>query len=317
MLNYGEVVGSSFNIIKKNPILFLPNILMIITSLSLLFLFFQGSGIYDLLTTKSYLIEDKVGLFEELDQLSQRSRFTLSVLAWLVGELVLGAFFLVSKFGLIRDLIQGRKPTLKDNLKFVETHYFKYWMIHFVSTLILFGPVFVFFFVYLLLISNTVIHFSLGSFMLGAFGIVWLVYFFWMSVRLFYIYPVMSFEKDTFFKSFKDEFHYVKTHALHTLMSVLIFIALAFSIWLANTSVDFFGSKVSGSVIVAIITLLMVAFEIFVTTLEHVFIFKSYEEGKHIKTLVKKAIKTGRYVPKKAVSKIKRATSKKTVKRKS
>jgi hypothetical protein len=297
-LEYSSILRNSLQLIKKNPLLFAPNILMILSSLLLILLFFHGSGLFDLLTTKTYVLADKTALFEELTALSGKARFTFSGLAWIIGELVIGAFFLVAKFGMIRSVVKREKITIKKTLAFVETHYFNYWFIHFISTAIIFGPLFIIFFIYFLFIANNLAFIEIAPFIMGAFAIIWAVYAFWMWMRLLFVYPVMSFEKDEFFKSIKDEFHYVKTHVLHSLMSYLIFLSFGVGIWLVDKSINVIGVYISGQAVIITITLLMIFFEIFLTTWEHVFIFKSYEAGKHINKLVAKAVKSGSYVPK-------------------
>lgn len=271
---------------------------MIISSLFLILLFFHGSGLFDLITTKTYILTDKTALFEELGALSSQARFTFSGLAWIIGELLIGAFFLVAKFGMIRSIVKKQKITIKSTIQFVEKHYFNYWFIHLVSVLIIFGPLFIIFFFYFLFIANNLQFIEIGPFIMGAFAIIWAVYAFWMWMRLLFVYPVMSFEKDEFFKSIADEFHYVKTHVLHSLMSYLIFLSFGVGVWLTDKSINIVGFVISGRVVIITITIFMILFEIFLTTWEHVFIFKSYETGKHIKTLVKGAIKSGSYVPK-------------------
>ncbi len=298
-IEYSSILRSSLRLIKENPLLFAPNILMLISSLFLILLFFHGSGLFDLLTTKAYILQDKTALFEELSVLSSKARFAFSGLAWIIGELLIGAFFLVAKFGMIRNVVKHEKITIKKTIDFVEKHYFNYWFIHFVSSLIIFGPLLIIFFFYFLFIENNLAFIEIGPFIMGAFAIIWAVYAFWMWMRLLFVYPVMSFEKDEFFKSIADEFHYVKTHILHSLMSYLIFLSFGVGVWLVDKSINIVGFYFSGRVIIITITIFMILFEIFLTTWEHVFIFKSYETGKHIKTLVKQAIKSGSYIPKK------------------
>ena len=313
-INYGEVLESSFVLLKKNIILFLPNLLMVLLSFLLISVFFYGSGISNLLFTKPYILEDTAALINAFDKLSRTAPFIITLFIWIAGELIFGAFFAVMKFGMIRDVVNNKKTSLKSGLKFAEKNYFNYWIIHLASFFLIFLPLFILLFVYLLFVGS-VENIILSSFILGIFAIVWLCYAVLMAIRLFFVFPVMTFEKERYFQSIKHEFHYVKTHMGHTFISFMIVLAFLVGYHIIKESIEFFGIRFYGAYLIIVIAILMALFEVFVSTWEHVFIFKSYLVGKHINELVEKAKKSGNYIPprstKNKVSKKKPASNKK------
>lgn len=296
-LDYGQVLESSFKLLKKNIILFLPNVIMLFISFLLVMVFFFGSGLSNALLTKPYILQDKIAMMTVFHQLSVQGPFVITLFIWLAGELIIGAFFAVMKFGMIRDVIKTGKTSLTSGLTFAEKNYLNYWFIHLVSYLIIFGPLLILLFIYFLFIKNATTVFSVSSFIMGLFAIVWLIYAALMAIRLFFVFPVMTFEREKYFKSVKHEFHYVKTHMGHTFVSFLVALGFIIGYNIVDETVNFFGKTVNGKAILLFIAVIMFLFEIFVSTWEHIFIFKSYLAGKHIKDLVAKAEK--RKTPKK------------------
>ncbi|MFW6230728.1 MAG: hypothetical protein ACOC32_01760, partial [Nanoarchaeota archaeon] len=133
-VQYGEVLESSFTLLKKNLILFVPNLLMVLVSFLLIMIFFFGSGISEMLLTKPYILEDKAALANAFSQISRQAPFIITLVLWTLGELLIGAFFAVMKFGMIRDTIKKGKTSLKSGAVFAEKNYLNYWFIHLVST---------------------------------------------------------------------------------------------------------------------------------------------------------------------------------------
>ena len=304
-VDYGEVLESSFTILKKNVILFLPNALLLVISFLLISIFFYGSGLSNLIFTKPYLLDDFPALLREFEVLSRTAPFIITLFIWIMGELLFGSFLTVMKFGMIKDVIKTGRTNVKSGLTFAEKNFFNYWTIYLTFSLIIFSPLLILLFVYFLFIS-TLEYVTLGAILLSLFGIVWLCYAVLMWMRLFFVYPVMTFEKEKYFQSMKHEFHYVKSHTGHTFISLMIFLAIMIGYHVIRESVEIFGIRFQGTTVILFIAIAMAVFEIFVLTFEHVFIFKSYLAGKHIKNLVEKAKKKGDYIEPKTVKRTKK-----------
>lgn len=286
-VDYGEIITSSIDMMKKNVILFVPNILMVLVSILLLTIFIHGSGIVEMFAMRPYLIEDTTALRSAFASMSTSARFIISLTVFIIGEMLIGAFFAVMKFGMIRDVIKKKKTSLRSGADFAEKNYFNYLVIHLVSMAIIFLPLFVLLFVYLLIVSTTE-YVTLGAFMLGIFAIVWVAYAILMTIRLFFVYPTMTFEKEKYLKSISKEFHFVKTHMGHTFISFLIVTIVVFGFAIVREGVEIVGFTVSGITILAILAFITTIMEILITTWEHIFVFKSYEERRHLDKLTKK-----------------------------
>jgi hypothetical protein len=286
-VNYGTMMESAFETLKNNLILFLPNLIMITISISLLLILYNVGGLRELFLAKPFILNNKAIFAEELAKLLTTPKFTITTILWFVGEILLGAYFVVMKYGMIRDIVTKGKTSLKNGMDFADHNYLKYWSIHIIAYLLIYGPFFILLGIYSLFVKYNVPSITFGHLILGVFVIAWLVYALLMGVRIFYIYPVMAFEKKSVFETFDDDFHYVKTHMGHTFLSFLIVIAFVIGLKLVQENINIFSTSVSSGVILISLALLMLVLEIIVSTWEHIFVFKSYEEGKQLKKLVK------------------------------
>lgn len=286
-VSYTNMMEYGVESIRKNLILFLPNIMMLVVSICLLLILYNVGGVHDLLATKPFILNDKAVFSEELGRLISTPRFTLSAVVWILGEILIGAYFVVVKYGMIRDVVLTGKTTMKSGLEFGEKNYLKYWGLHIVSYLLVVGPFFILLAIYSLFIKSNMPSINFSHLVLGLFVLGWLVYAFLMVIRLFFLYPVMAFEKKDVFQTFDEDFHYVKTHMGHTFLSYLIVLAFAVGLRFVTERVEVFSMSLSSQTILIVIALLMLIFEIFITTWEHIFIFKSYEEGKRLKKQIK------------------------------
>ena len=149
----------------------------------------------------------------------------------------------------------------------------------------------------------------IGSFVANMFFIpLAMVYFIYMGIRLLYVFPVMTFEKKGAYNSLKKDFHFVKAHAQHTILTWLIVIGVTFFLSIIKenaiqTSEFLFRQLyVIGLLVLAFIF----ALEFMVAVWEHVFIFKSYLVAKKGRKNVVKKINKKKVVKKKVKKEDKR-----------
>ena len=278
-----RMMGYGFDSLRKNPILLLPNLVMIVISVCLFMIVYNVGGIHDLIATKTFILEDKVLFNSELSGLINSPKFTISAIVWILGEFLIGAYFVVMKYGMIRDVIKDGKTSIKSGLLFAEKHYGRFLGIYIISRLILSVMMFVLLLIYLLFVTYNMVSFSFTTVLLAVFGLVLGFYFFTIAARLFYTYPVMVFEDDSVFGSFDHSFHYVKSHSGHSYISFLIVVAFFIGLQFFDGTVRILFFDISSVVLVSVIAILMLIFEIILTTWEHIFFFKSYVEGKKMK----------------------------------
>ncbi|MFP4190087.1 MAG: hypothetical protein ACLFSL_03545 [Candidatus Woesearchaeota archaeon] len=289
-VDYSEVIEDSVLVLRKHLILFVPNIMLVLVSLLLFVLFFHMSGLSEMFIMNPYLTDDPHALSELFSSVSSTSQFVSALALFLILELFLSGFFLVMKFGMMRDVIRKGKTSLRSGAEFAEKNYFNFIVVHLATKAIIYIPLFVLLFIYFLVVKSSQYVF-LSHFLMGLFGVVWFFYAVIMTMRLLFVYPVMTFGHDKYFKVIAHEFHYVKTHITHTVISFLIVLAVLFGYAFVRESVNIIGLKVQGHVIITMLIVISLLLEVIVTTWEHLFIFKSYNESRKIDRIVKESSK--------------------------
>lgn len=279
----------SFELLKNNKIIFVPNLLMLAFNAIFLIIFLYLTGLIDF-------------LFGATLQPIFTARNLVYLVIYLSVVAAIDNFFTCSKYGMIKDLILKGKTNLKRGFQFGKKYYYTTVKIHAIVFLLLVIPT----------LAVAIYMFTCAEYVVirMLFTLFLVIYLILVSVRLLFLYPVMTFEDEGAYQSFKDDIHYVKSHIHHTLMTwiFVVGVGLAFSMvkQMARTGLV----QLSNYIIIGAVLgfLLLIFLEITVSIWEHIFIFESYFEGKKGKVSREKAVK--KKVTKRKVSK------KKTVKRK-
>jgi len=189
-------------------------------------------------------------------------------------------YFLTAKYGMIREVLKKGKTSIKGGIEFANEHYFVTLRTHILSTLIVIVPLLLLAIVlFLLLPLNNMIAVSL-------FVPLAIVYLLYVTIRIIFVYPVLTFEGESAYSSVKDGFHFVKAHLHHSFVTWLIVIIFVVVLGIIkNNLIDISNFLFSQLIILGIIfALIIVVIEVTVFTWEHVYIFKSYlEANKKIK----------------------------------
>jgi len=260
---------NAFQLLRKNLVIFVPNILMLFFNLAFFVVFLYLTGIIDLIFggTSSYI-------------------FTIKNLIYLIVYLVIIAkidnFLTCSKYGMIKDLILKGSTDLASGFKFGKKYFFKALKIHFIVFLLLVVPTLIIAAFLFTVDPNYIVQLLFVLFLI--------VYLVLISIRLLFLYPVMTFEDKGAYNSLKEDFHYVKAHLHHTVMTwiFVVGVGLTFSMFkqMVKTGLtDLSKYVIIGAVLGAVVLILL---EIGVSIWEHIFIFQSYLEGKKKKRKVKK-----------------------------
>jgi hypothetical protein len=321
-IHYDSLVGDGFKLLEKNLILLMPNVFITIISFSLFAFLFIVGGFKDLLMNKPYILLNYELFTNELSILFSTPRFAVVALVWFCLELLISAFFVVMKYGMIKDVVLNKKTSLKSGIVFAEKNYFKYWAAHIVNYSLIYGP-FILISGFYVLINKTSINsslFNIGNILITIFVIIWAIYAFFMLIRIFYIYPVLTFENKNVFESFDDDFHYVKTHMTHTYISFLVFLIFVIGWMIAKDLLNVFTMSMKSYTIMLIIVGITILLEILITTWEHIFVFESYVVGKkQISKTSKKSLNSlnkSKNIKKKIVKKSKVSVNKNSIKSK-
>lgn len=253
----------SWLIVRNNRILFAPDLIVLGINLlfSWLFLLFTGLD--------KALMENNFELFFDL---AYNWYIWIYFGIYLLATLLLDNFFLTAKYGMIKDILKKKKTDFKSGISFAKEYYFSSLWIHILSSLIVIVPLLL---LAVLLFFLLPIHTLIAVTIFIPLAIAYLIY---ITIRLLFVYPVMAFEKDGAYKSIKEDFHFVKTHLHHTLLTWLIVIGISIFASIIQENLSYLNEFMIGQLFFLglIVAAIIFAIEISVSVWEHVFIFKSY-----------------------------------------
>jgi len=256
----------SWEVLKDNLVLFIPNVFMIVVSLVLGFGFFWLSGLYGLFE-KSAAVTDWVADEWLLAFLSENWAFLVVLfLVYFVLLFLSDIFFSLSKYGMIKDVIAKRRSLLKDGFRFARKHFFSSVLVHLFSV----------FFVLLPLVAIGIVLSELFTSitLIALFSIFAVLYKFLAIFRLFMPYPVMAFERAGGFQSIRTDIHYLKTQMGHLFISWLVIIGVSYIITHPITREIAF---------MVFLMIVLVLFEMLLSTWEQLYILEAHISKKSIK----------------------------------
>ncbi|MBT3298537.1 hypothetical protein HN385_06430 [archaeon] len=289
----------SFELVKKHKIIFIPNLLIMISNsilvlLLYLILYLSGINIYN--------------ETQEISIILILSLFTILILMALIDN-----FFTCSKYGMIKDIVKKNKTSLISGFKFGKKFYFTSLKIHLIVYTLLLLPLFI--------IALLITELSYGWLLKIIFLTLLTFYLIYVSLRLLFIFPIMAFEEKGAYYSFREGFHYIKLHLQHNIMTWIFAIGIALSFSLVKQMIKEELLSFAGIYIVlSLLGLTILALiEIGVSLWEHMFIFQAYLTGKKDNITKRKkstSNKKNRVKQKKEVITKKTYTKKKDVKKK-
>ncbi len=197
-------------------------------------------------------------------------------LIYLILVVLIDNYFLTAKYGLIKNILLKRKFNLRTIIKFANKHYLTTLGIHVLSFLIIFIPL-------TLLATILFILLPLNPILAVAIFIPLLfTYLIFITVRLLFVYPTMTFKKTGAYNSLKEDFHFVKTHGHHALITWLIIIGINIFVSIFKDVIHDFSTIFTQQIyfFTILFVVILLSIEILVSVWEHVFIFKSYLVGK-------------------------------------
>ena len=265
-----DIFKQSWSIVKNNKVLFAPNIITLIINVFILMVIFFLSGFFSILINNSYT---------DLTEILISPQFILFVILYVVASIFIDNFFLTTKYGLIQNVLLKGKTNLSEGFKFAKKYYWTTLGIHALSFLIIYIPMILLAIIlFILMPLNPIIAMAL-------FIPSFIAYIIYISIRLLFIFPVMTFEKKGAYNSLKEDFHFVKSHLHHTFMTWLVVLVVAIVASILRANVEFLQGVLQQQVIFlgVILGIAVIAIEVLVSVWEHVYIFKSYLVGKRKK----------------------------------
>lgn len=259
--------AESWMIVRNNRVLFAPDLIVLGINILFFWLFLLFTGL------DKALMENNPEMFFDL-------AYNWIIWAYfgvyLLATLLLDNFFLTAKYGMIKDVLKKKKTDFKSGISFAKEYYFSALGIHIISSLIVIVPLVLLAVILFLLLP---VHTLVALTIFIPLAIAYLIY---IGIRLLFVYPIMAFEKEGAYKSIKDDFHFVKTHLHHTLITWLIVIGVSIFVSIVKENLSYLNDFLVGQLFFLglILAAIILAVEISVSVWEHVFIFKSYLGGK-------------------------------------
>jgi len=257
----------SLEVVKEHKILFVPNMLIFLTNLISLTLFLYVSKIGTALLNNQHII---------LKDSLVSSKFILLFIIYMVVNALIDNFFFTAKYGMIKEVLLKKKTNLNDGWSFAKKHYWTTLWIHMLSIMIIVIPMIILVVLLLSLFPVSV----LAS--VTIFIPLLVSYMIYITMRLLFVYPVMTFEEKGAYKSLENNFHFVKNHFSHTFATwlVVLVVSILTSIFRANASS--LSSLLSGQLFFMglLAVILIVVVELVVSVWEQVYIFDSYLSAK-------------------------------------
>ena len=270
-----DLFKDSWEIVKKNKILFFPNIIILSINVLLVLILFFITGLFKILIENDPSNIAKVFLSGE---------FIFFVFLYLIISTLMDNFFLTMKYGLIKDVLLKKKTNFSNGVKFAKEHYWTTLGIHILSFLIIYVP--------LILLGIVLFTFLPQNGLIAAaiFIPLMIVYLIFIAIRLLFVYPTMTFEKKGAYNSLKDDFHFVKTHLHHTMVTWLVILLIGIVTAMIKRGIEPLQGILFQQVVFLglLLGIAIIALEMAVSVWEHVYIFKSYLVGKKIKKRKKK-----------------------------
>lgn len=262
-----NLFAESWLIVRNNRVLFAPDLIVLGINVLFFWLFLLFTGL------DKALMENNPEMFFDL---AYNWYIWLYFGVYLLATMLIDNFFLTAKYGMIKDVLKKKKTDFKSGISFAKEYYFSALGIHIISSLIVIVPLVLLAVILFLLLP---VHTLVALTIFIPLAIAYLIY---ITIRLLFVYPVMAFEKEGAYKSIKDDFHFVKTHLHHTLITWLIVIGVSIFIAIIQENLSYLNEFMVGQLFFLglILAAIILALEISVSVWEHVFIFKSYLGGK-------------------------------------
>lgn len=281
-VKYDKLFAESWRMLIKHKILFVPNVFLFLFSFLLFIIYLIVSGILSLLIKNPAMIYDQRILHEQIRFLAGTYpvKEVICLLGYFVVVILTDLFFVTMKYGMIKDIITKRKTSLHEGYIFARHYYMRSAYVHIMSFLMIYTPLIITGVVFYILAQKTNSFPLMTPWIIIAIILLLVfVYIIYMLIRLFYIYPIMTFEEAGALKTIEKDFHYVKTHVGHTMMTWILFAVVWFLYVVLRTPLGRLASTAQNIFIVAAVSVLVLFFNFIISIWEHIFIFKSYFEG--------------------------------------
>jgi len=274
-VKYHSLFARSLATLFENPVLFVPNAFMVFFSLFLIVMFTVSNGLFMVLWDSPEVITSQQGLSDAIHTVREQSPqwFMFTLILYIILVFLIDIFFITAKYGMIRDILLRDRTNLNQGLQYAIRHFWKSVGTHSINYLLIVSPLF--FLAGLAFSIGTISgFFQNAGYLMGFIIFLLIAFIYWIEIffRLLFLYPVMVFEGTTSWQSFRQDFHYVKNHLGHTLISWMIFITLWILFFTFRNPVGNVLRSTTSIWIVVLLTIVTLVAEAVLSTFEHTFI---------------------------------------------
>jgi len=280
MTIYKDLTLDSIKIIKKNLILFIPDLILLFSTIliSIIALLVTGllpkvlvnpSMIYDITTAKDVL----TGFFSTSGNII---RTVVSLILFVIVLFFVGAGLMAVKYSMIKQILDKKKITFKGSSSLATNFFWRIIILKVYLFLIIAVPIFLVFLLisFLFYLSNT-ITITIGS-ILGVLAVIFLV----LTVLAFlFRYPILILDNASPIKSLKNSLKFFKKNIKYVIMcEVLIIILTTLFGLLFNLPINYLQTLFESIYIFLFLVILRRAIQIIPTLWTEIFIFLAYKK---------------------------------------
>ena len=268
MVNFRETLVKSWKETKANPILFVPKIISLIVSATILFLFLTRLNVLSDFISTGFTYG---GLSRLLMGLLKNYIFWI----YLVIEFSSVVFFSGMSYGMYKDITLNEKISLRKGFGYGTKYFFEILGISSLYYLIIGIPL-------CGLIYSIVTPIFENFFTQFTFIIFYAIFiFYWVFLvvlRLFFVFAVMVFKNEKMVRTIQVGAAFGKVHFKHTLITWLIVVGITLLFELIKNP-SFYKIESTGTIYTIILALVVFTIlDVIISVWEHIFIFNIYLE---------------------------------------
>lgn len=264
--DYKGTFLESFRDIKNNPILLVPDLLLVIstTVLTSLFLYING------LLKGTSLSAEHFGRFalETFNSAPLLTKFILSLVIIAVINIFFGITFNIMKYAMIRDLIEYRRePNLLESYYEVKDYLFPVLGIKAIFAVLFLLPFIIFTF---LSFKNNLLIIISPIIVLG----IWV----FLKISFLFIYPTLMVKtRKGIITTIRETYQYFKRNKLHTVISsVIVFLTSVLATYLITLIGRVLTNYIAINAVASLYTLISTVAIVIIWVWGLVFVFRNY-----------------------------------------
>ena len=238
---YKEVFIKSWKDLKQNPILFLPDVIILVVNIILGVLFLNYSGLLKLLTDPDVIVKELEAMIPIITLFLKENllKIILSFALFVLTSFVIGSGLVAMKMGMMKELIQEKKLTLKGMF---NNGKYAFQVISMKMIMFVVGVVTFLFILGTGIILSTFIQKGLVIIVMGVFFPLFVIL---LQLILLFRYPIMFLENRHPITAVKESFDYLIKNKKHVFIVWVIVFAISLITVPLSSYMGFIEQKVA------------------------------------------------------------------------